>query len=651
MGSVGSEFRYLFTPVSIGHKQVRNRIVFSGHGTLFAREGLPSAVHREYYRERARGGVGLIVTEITAVHPSTKISNRFIQGYDKRVIPAFREVADAVHAEGALLLSQVWHGGRQGIPGVPWAPSPIPCPRTRTVPHPMEEDEIQEVIAGFATTAAHVQEAGLDGVELHGAHGYLLQQFVSPLSNQRTDAWGGSFENRMRFPREVLHAVRSRVGRDFIVGMRISADELLPGGLTMEDTVDIVKTLTQDGLLDFVSVSLGTYAHLHLIVPTAAVPPAYQVHLAAAIRRVTSIPIITVGRITDPQQAEKIVAAGSADLVAMTRAQIADPELANKARQGRLDEIRHCISCNEGCLQRNIIGLPISCIQNPAVGREAQLGVTTLTRAARKRRVLIIGGGPAGMRTAVTAAARGHEVQLFEADARLGGEVRVMARAPYRDEYESVVRHLEMLLRKQGAVDIRLGRRVEAEDVAAMNPDVVVVAAGAEQLLPPGPDRGPAVVGPREVLLDEVRVPGQVVVVDREGRYKAGSVAEYLADRGVRVCLVTTLPLPGHDLAGTLDLPLLPERLLKKGVEIIPNSDLLRIDAEGVELENVFTRQVQKRETPMVICVTGMRARDTLAVTLRRALGRDRVFQIGDCLSPRGILDAIREGELTARSI
>jgi 2,4-dienoyl-CoA reductase-like NADH-dependent reductase (Old Yellow Enzyme family) len=391
-------FSHLFTPIRVGSMEVRNRIVSSAHAEMMADDNAPGDRFIAYCAEKAKGGVGMMVTGVATVHPTSiahpekEAGGIILQVWDDHVIPAFRRLADEVHRYGAKILVQLWHGGinanSQDSYRPVWGPSPVPSIVYRDMPHEMTHAEIAEIIAAFASAAVRMQRAGIDGVELHAASGYLLNQFLSPYTNKRTDEYGGDPERRLRFVRETVAAVRAAVGKNFVVGIKIDADEYVPGGLTLEDTVRYVKQLEALGALDYFTVSCGIYHTLHMIIPPMRVPMGYADHLAAGVREaVEHTPVIALGRIKDPIQAEKILADGIADMVCMTRALISDPEMPIKAQTGRLEEIRNCVGCNQGCVGRLFTLRPVTCIQNPTIGFERELGSGTIEPAVRRKRV------------------------------------------------------------------------------------------------------------------------------------------------------------------------------------------------------------------------------------------------------------------------
>src|SRR2546428_3002344 len=443
------ELRSLFSPIPVGRLTLKNRIYSSGHAEAMAEGGRPGARLTRYHEAKARGGCALtIFGGSSSVHPSSPAAAwKQIANHDDSIIPAYRAIADAVHGHGCLVFTQLTHLGRRAQAdgeeaNVLLAPSQIPERVHRDVPHELESEQITELVRAFGEATRRCRDGGLDGVEISMAHNHLIDQFWSPLFNQRLDDYGGSLVNRMRFGVEVLSEIRRRVGRDFVVGARISGDELTRGGLTAADMAEIARRLAASGLIDFLSI-IGGGAHTYELqaaaVPNMSYATGVYVPLVAAIKQAApSMPIFHASRIVDPVHADSIVAAGHVDVVGMTRALIADPDLPRKARAGRPDDIRTCVGANEGCIDRIYQGKPVTCVQNPAAGREAELGDGR--PATTPQKVVVVGGGVAGLEAARMAAARGHRVVLFEKAAGLGGQVLLAARAPAPAAYAGLVR-------------------------------------------------------------------------------------------------------------------------------------------------------------------------------------------------------------------
>ncbi|HEY4028463.1 MAG TPA: mycofactocin system FadH/OYE family oxidoreductase 2 [Candidatus Dormibacteraeota bacterium] len=640
-------FPYLFSPLRVGSVTVPNRIVFSAHLTNLARGNRPGPDLAAYYEERARGGAGLIITEEQSVHPTDHPYERLIKAFDETVVPAYRELTRRVHAHGTPVLAQINHNGGQAASTYTrlpvWAPSPVADPLFREVPKEMEPVEIAEVVAAYARVARHVVDGGFDGAELQASHSSLLRQFLSPYANRRTDAYGGSVERRARIVREIVAAIRAEVGRDFVLGIRIPGDEFIDGGLTLEHSVETVRILDRDGLLDYLNTSLGTATHtLFMVEGSMHLPPGYQLFTAAALREVTDLPVVGVGRVKDPVQAEQALAAGICDLVGMVRQQIAEPETARKAREGRVEEIRLCLSCNQDCIGREGLNLEIGCIENPAAGHERELGPRTIRPARRRRRVLVAGGGPAGMQCAAVAARRGCEVTLCEAGGELGGQVLLAVRVPNRAELGDLARNLEGELRRE-RVEVRLDTRVTAADVLADGWDAVVCCTGA---VPQPP--APHVLSVWDVLRGAA-VGERAAVVDLVGFHQATSTAEWLAQRGHRVEVLTPALVAGQDLGLTLDLENWHRRVLALGVRITTSVAPLGYEGGRIQAVEAYTgRQVELGPFDTVVVANHGRADDALYQELK---GRVEVHRAGDCVAPRRAGNAVNEGHRVALAL
>src|SRR5947207_10166653 len=579
---MASELRSLFSPTRVGRLTLKNRIYSSGHAEAMAEGGRPGERLRRYHEAKARGGCALtIFGGSSSVHPSSPAAAwKQIANHDDSIIPAYRAIADAVHDHGCLVFTQLTHLGRRAQAdgeeaNVLLAPSQIPERVHRDVPHELEVDQIAELVRAFGEAARRCRDGGLDGIEISMAHNHLIDQFWSPLFNQRLDDYGGSLENRMRFAVEVMTEIRRRVGDDFVVGARISGDEFTRDGLSAADMAAIARRLGAAGLIDFLSI-IGGGAHTYELqaaaVPNMSYATGVYVPLAAAIKQAApAMPIFHASRIVDPVHADRIVAAGHVDVVGMTRALIADPDLPRKAREGRLDDIRTCVGANEGCIDRIYQGKPVTCIQNPTAGREVELADVHAATVAKK--VVVVGGGVAGLEAARMAAARGHHVVLFEKDARLGGQVLLAARAPARADYAGIVRFLAGQVTKLG-VEIRLGVEAGAAAVLGERPEAVVIATGSHPYIPsiPGAD-GKHVVTDRDVLADSAKVGANVVVLDDVHTQQALSTAEHLLDQGKRVEIVSPLFYVGQDVGITSIAPLYA-RLFAKGAVLTSHTEL-----------------------------------------------------------------------------
>jgi mycofactocin system FadH/OYE family oxidoreductase 2 len=652
------ELQALFSPCRIGAVTLKNRIYSSGHAEAMAESGRVSERLCRYHEAKARGGCALtIFGGSSSVHPSSPAAAwKQIANHDDSVIPGYRALADAVHRHDCLVFTQLTHLGRraQSDPeagNVLLAPSQIPERVHREVPHELEVEQIATLVTAFGDAARRCREGGLDGIELSMAHNHLIDQFWCPLFNERTDEYGGSLDNRMRFGFEVLREIRRQVGRDFVVGARISGDELTRGGLSAEDMAAIARALASSGLVDFLSI-IGGGAHSYALqaaaVPNMSFAPGVYIPLAAAIKAAApGIPILHASRIVDPAHADRLVAAGQIDVVGMTRALIADPDLPRKAREGRLDDIRTCVGANEGCIDRIYQGKPVTCVQNPATGREAELGEMQPAAAARK--VIVVGGGVAGLEAARTAALRGHRVSLWEKSNELGGQILLAARAPARAEYAGIVRFLSRQVRKLG-VDIRLGVEATPDLVLAERPDAVVIATGSHSYIPsvPGID-GKHVVTDRDVLAGDAKVGANVVVVDDVHTEQALSTAELLLDQGKRVEVISPLFYVGQDVGITSIAPLYA-RLYGKGVTLTPGTELRAVEGSAVLVANVYSGAERRLEAvDTVVLALGSRSTDALYRALKGQV--PMLLAAGDCVAPRGVHQAILDGTRAARAI
>lgn len=649
-------FPHLLTPLRLGPKTTRNRVLVSGHQPTMARDGKPTAAYIAYQQARARGGAGLQITGATGVHHTGiyTADHGALINIDDSIIPGYQQLAAAVHAEGGLMLAQLAHAGAVthsvGAGSPLWAPSPVASELTHEVPHEMTTDEIAEVVAAFGAAARRVREGGLDGIEILAAFGLLISAFLSPHTNQRQDAYGGSLDNRLRFCLEVIDAVRRNAGPELIVGIRIPGDEMVRGGLELAEMQRVAQRLEATGQLDYFNVIAGTNLdRIQRVMHWAPTPSKFGrfVHLAAGIKQVVNLPVFTVGRVIDPKHAEEILAAGHADMVGMTRAHIADPKLVEKVKNGRLADIRPCVGANV-CISRAMVGTAITCIHNPETGRETNW--QPLATTASPKRVLVIGGGPAGLEAARVAAERGHRVTLIEQKAALGGQLRLWARVPTMREFDKIVSWREQQLEKLDVV-VALGETVTKEHPALDATDVVILATGSQ------PDkqaikqtgRSIPVATPHEIVAKPPQAANHALIWDEGGGQTAVSAAEALIAQGTKVTLVTSAIAIAEDVTITVRTPLY-QRLFAAGARFVPNHRVREIIGSQVVLENVFSQAEQVVERiDLLVSWQGNRVTDDLSSILRT---RNIPFHaIGDCVSPRTVELAIAEAAMVARSL
>jgi 2,4-dienoyl-CoA reductase-like NADH-dependent reductase (Old Yellow Enzyme family) len=639
-------FHHLFEPLEINGCHIRNRIVLTGHGTGMPRDGTPNDQMVAYYEERAKGEVGLIMLGTQQVHPSSPGITGLLCNYDDRIIPGLTKVADAVHKHGGKIFGYLGHMGvaTSARPVPLWSASPIYEHKYGEVAHAMTKAEIDMIIEAFAEAAKRNIAAGMDGIEIHCGHGLLLMQFLSPLTNFRTDEYGGSVENRTRLPREVLKAVRAAIGPNVPLGVRVSADELVPGGLTIDDMEEICPMLVAAGELDYIDVSAGSdgdYVSNMLHEPPMGLPPAPYASMAGRIRRACpGVAILHATRIHTAAEAEALLVRGDADMAGMVRPLIADPYLPAKARRGDADRITPCVACEQACFGRLYRGRHISCVGNATTGREEAWHA--LAPSAKKQKVCIIGAGPAGMEAARMSALRGHDVVLFDQRDELGGRMNIAKLPAGRAEWGRMIAHKAAEIQKLG-VTLRLGALADADAILSEKPDTVLLATGSQQktISITGADTAPIVIVD-DAARDPSLVGERVLVIDNINRTPAMATAIHLAKLGRRVEMSTQGFYAGHSLV-IQNLSFFWREAARFGVTFLPATRPTAFDGGRVTLEHVFSREpLPVRDYDTIVWADPGMPRDGLLAELEGRVGTVRA--IGDAYAPRDIEAAFLEG-------
>lgn len=650
-------FAHIFQPLDLRHKTLKNRIVFGAHTANMSDGGLPGDRHLGYYRERARGGAAMIVVEPVPVNQHAVLTRGNFRHGDDAVIPHFRRITDACHEHGTVMIQQLYHVGAHGDWDNSFAanhsPSGAPSMHDSDGSHRMSGAEIEQTIADFAAAACRAQAAGYDGIELMAAYNAIIEQFWSPLANRRDDKYGGSFEKRMRFSHDLLAAIRRRVGEDFIIGMAISLDPGSPAALTIEQQIEIALWHEKQGLYDYTTLGTGSYFDFTRIIPPFVYEDKMGVPFAEAMKAALStMKVQAESHIRTPENADYVISSGQADTVSIVRGQIADPHLANKAKAGRPEDVRGCISCNQMCWGRRSRDYWISCLINPSAGREFEWGGDTFTPAARPKSVLVVGGGPAGLEAARVAAERGHRVILAEATDRLGGQFRLAGLQPRRGQITDLIAWYEGQLAKL-QVELRLNTYLEKDEIAAMKMDAVVLATGSQPGMTgwqrglPHQDMLPGVEGPHvwsveDVMRREARLGKRILILDDAGNWRGPGTAWHLAEKEHEVTILTADAYIGRDLARTAaDFPM-RARLKKLGVTFITDAAILAWHGDAATIRDLSTGAERRLPFDSLVLATTNVAETGLQEELAEAAID---FQaIGDCLAPRHAAAAIHEG-------
>jgi 2,4-dienoyl-CoA reductase-like NADH-dependent reductase (Old Yellow Enzyme family)/thioredoxin reductase len=662
---MATQFEHLFTPIKIGSKMAKNRIVFPCHGLAmpFMVDGDDDRPYIAYQVARAKGGCGLNIIGPLVCHKSGMTGGAIWHAppTPAKLLPKLRRMADAMHEHGTLTLLQLWLYGNQymSLPDKanwgfttnavnPYLDRPEVC-------HEMNDAEINEILDSYVIYTQAAVESGMDGLEIHACHGSLVQQSWSPWANQRKDKWG----EPMAFATELINKIRKAAGDNFIISVRMTADDFVSGGLDNEANEKIARALESTGKVDLLNVSFAHGgASYRYTVGSMYIPPAsISVPLTSGIKHaVKSIPVIACSRINEPTLAEKAIADGHTDMVGIVRGQIADPEFTNKAREGKVDEIRLCIACNQGCWDSPWGVGVLNCTQNAVAGKES-LEIAVIKAAPKKKKVMVIGGGPGGMEAARVATIRGHEVTLYEKGKQLGGQINILGKAPGREEFSQVTRYLSNQLSNLG-VKIKLNTEVTSETVEKEKPDAVLVATGSIpyiEALPGCETSGIKVVSPSQALNEEIDTGNHIVVYECTGLQEGPTVADFLAERGKQVDLITSNATIGYYLGLSLTgigthIPIMWERLKRNGVDITTFATVKKIFGRTVTVADVWSNLEHNIDNvDTLIMATGYFSNNSLFKALDGKVAE--LYAIGDCLAPKRVLNAIHTGYLTALNI
>ena len=653
-------FEQLLNPVDLGPTHIRNRVFNPPHGTTLGHGGVVTDELIAYHETRARGGAGLIILESMTVHPSYGFEDSFLYAGSDRIIPEMKKLGRACREHGTPVFGQLFHAGRavrlshDGSRPLAYSASDTPDERYRVVPVPMPNDMVWEMIESYVNAAGRLIEAELDGVEVLASMGYLIAQFLNPATNQREDEFGGSFENRLRFLREILLRTRNRIGEDKTLGIRITLDEKTGSGMDAADMLKVCSTIEQDGVVDYFSVISGSSASpggwIHVF-PPMAVPHAFVADDAEKLKQVVTKPVLVAGRINQPQVAEEIVAQGKADMIGLVRALITDPEFVNKFSSGRADDIRACIGCNQACVGHRLAHHPISCIQNPRTGREIEFDGNAAADLAAT--IVVVGGGPAGMKAAITAAQRGHRVHLFEKSPQLGGQVRLAERLPGRAEFGGVTTNLVHELENSG-VEVHLNSTLDPAQLESIRPDHVILATGATPRLPDVEVENIDLVDAWSIIAGDVKPGQQVVIADWSCDWTGLGVAQMLAQAGHHVRL-----LSGASVAGESLQPIVRDAWIgechKLGVEMTPYARFFGGQDGTAFFQHMTSEEpIICEQVDTIVSCYALRAssdcRD-LEEMISDSLPKVTLTRVGDAIAPRTVEEAVLEGLRSTFSI
>ncbi|MEM7429174.1 MAG: FAD-dependent oxidoreductase [Pseudomonadota bacterium] len=654
---MSAAFPNIFKPLNIRGKALNARVNFGAHTANMAEAGLPGERHLGYYLERSLGGVGMIVVEPMPVHETAVLTRGNFRHSDDAVIPAFRRITDACHEQGTVMIHQLYHVGQHGdfdLSFAPsWSPSGLPSYHDSDGSHAMSEAEILETIEAFARAAERAQKSGFDGIEIFAAYHALPDQFWTPWSNRRDDRWGGSLENRVRFSAEICKAIRARTGDDFIIGMAISMQPEIEVSLSVEAMQEIIAWHDERALIDYVTCGTGSYFDFYALIPTFPYPDKLGPPFAEALKAVVKhARVQSESHIRTPENADYVIGSGQADMVSIVRGQIADPHLVTNAREGRADDVRPCLSCNQMCWGRRHRDYWISCLVNPSSGREFEWGGDRFAPSGQPRKVLVVGGGMAGLEAARVSAERGHQVTLAEASDKLGGQFRLAGLQPRRTQILDLLDWYERQLQKL-QVQVRYNSYLDASEIEAFGADEVIFATGSlpdgqafQRALPqhdalPGLENG-NVHSVEEVMGREARPGQRVIVLDDGGNWRGAGTAWHLADAGHHVTVVTMLAVVGKELERTAADGPMRRRLREKGVQFRTEAAITHWHGDGATVIDLLNGKEDHIPADTLVTATPNVANTMVQDEID--LAALNAHHAGDCVAPRTAIMAIYEG-------